>query len=135
MESSWPAVEKKLPRFPRRPLTNRDIEQYAQVYRIPYFRGVFMRNDLPASVNVNESGVVNLDDRSGPGTHWVAYKKRGTRVEYFDSYGDLRPPVELLAYLCTQPGTTIQYNTTRYQDAGAWNCGQYSLRFLLASHI
>ena len=39
----------------------------------------------------------------GPGTYWVAYRKRGNNVVYFDSFGDLQPPVELLNYLgvCT----------------------------------
>jgi hypothetical protein len=126
MESS----EKKNLKLPQRALTDHDIEKSAQKNRIPYFRGVFMRNRLPSSVRHNESGVVNLDDFTGPGTHWVAYKKRGLNVEYFDSFGNLRPPTELVSYLCSKPGTQIRYNTQRYQQPNDWNCGHLSLNFL-----
>ncbi|XP_034944924.1 uncharacterized protein [Chelonus insularis] len=34
-------------------------------------------SDLPKSSPwKNESAIINLDDKTGPGTHWVAYKKR-----------------------------------------------------------
>lgn len=89
-----------------------------------------MRDALPARVWTNENGVVNLDDNAGPGTHWVAYKKRGSDVEYFDSYGNLRPPKELVSYLCSSKGIKIRYNTTRFQQLGSWNCGHLCLRFL-----
>lgn len=89
-----------------------------------------MRTALPSFAQENESGVVNLDDHDGPGTHWVAYKKRGHQVDYFDSYGDLRPPRELITYLCSSPGTVIRYNVTQYQDADDWNCGHLALLFL-----
>jgi hypothetical protein len=89
-----------------------------------------MRNQLPPHVYDNESAIINLDDDIGPGTHWVAYKKRGKDVEYFDSYGNLRPPTELISYLCTKSGTRIRYNTARFQSLNAWNCGHLSLAFL-----
>jgi len=42
----------------------------ARRMRIPYFRSVFMRNALPTSgARQNESGIVNLDDATGPDTH------------------------------------------------------------------
>ncbi|XP_015121280.1 uncharacterized protein LOC107044047 [Diachasma alloeum] len=42
---------------------------------IPHFRGVYMRNNMPQSGPwKNESAIVMLDDKDGPGTHWVAYK-------------------------------------------------------------
>ena len=53
-----------------------------------------MRNELPSSgPHYRETAILNLDDATGPGTHWVAYKKRGTEVYYFDSFGDLQPPI------------------------------------------
>lgn len=57
-----------------------------------------MRDSLPHSVHVNECAIINLDSISGPGTHWVCYKKLGSLVEYFDSFGNLRPPIELIKY-------------------------------------
>ena len=89
-----------------------------------------MRNALPTSgARRNESGIVNLDDATGPGTHWVAYAKRNNRVVYFDSFGNLRPPKELVRYF-ENGATTIEYNRTSYQTYDQNFCGQMCLRFL-----
>lgn len=86
-----------------------------------------MRNDLPTKgPKMNESCIVNLDSEEGPGTHWVAYKKRGSRVIYFDSYGNLKPPRELQNYL---RNCEIKYNNDVYQRSG-YNCGHLCLKFL-----
>ena len=114
--------------MPKRALTNLDIIRYAKKFKIPYFRGVFMRNELPATGPLkNESAVVNLDNASGSGTHWVAYKMRGDDVLYFDSFGDLQPPIDLLLYLRV---SKVKYNYDRYQDYGSYNCGHLCLKFL-----
>ena len=87
-----------------------------------------MRNALPASgPRYCESAVVNLDDASGPGTHWVAYRKRGKNVIYFDSFGDLRPPLDLILYLRVDE---VKYNPEKYQDFDTYNCGHLCLKFL-----
>jgi hypothetical protein len=70
---------------------------------------------------------VNLDNAEGPGTHWVAYAKRGNRVIYFDSFGNLRPPRELVRYLNVMQ---IEYNHMAYQSYDQSNCGQLCLQFL-----
>ena len=40
----------------------------------------------------------NLDISSGSGRHWVAYKKTGGKVIYFDNFGNLNPPTEIVRY-------------------------------------
>jgi len=58
-----------------------------------------MRNALSTiGTRRNESGIVNLYDAMGPGTHWVGYAKRNNSVVYFDSFGKLRPHKELMRY-------------------------------------
>ena len=100
--------------LPKRALTDQDLLKYAKIFKIPHFRGVFMRNALPVGgPKYNESAIINLDDASGPGTHWVAYRKRGNNVVYFDSFGDLQPPFDLMLYLDV---AEVQYNHERYQD-------------------
>ena len=93
---------------------------------IPHFRGVFMVDTLPKNSRQLECGIVNLDKSSGPGTHWVAYWKNRNKVEYFDSYGNLQPPKELIKYL----GEKITYNKTRFQKFNSYNCGHLCLKFL-----
>jgi len=82
---------------------------------VPHFTGFFMRNVLPISgTRRNESDIVNLDDARGSGTQWVAYAKRDNHVIYFDSFGNLRPPKELMRYFGNGV-TKIEYNRTPYQ--------------------
>ena len=110
--------------------TNVQLNEFARRMRVPYFRGVFMRNALPTSgVRRNESGIVNLDDATGPGTHWVAYAKRNNRVVYFDSFGNLRPPKKLVRYF-ENGATTIEYNRTSYQTYDQSFCGQMCLQMV-----
>ena len=91
-----------------------------------------MRNALPATPSwKNESAIVNLDDESGSGTHWVCYKKRGNLVHYFDGYGNLRPPVELVKYFGNK--IDIRYNYERKQPANTVICGHLCLDFLSSS--
>ena len=50
-----------------------------------------MKDQLPRKPNNIETGIINLDNSSGPGTHWVAYAIDPRGIVYFDSYG-LAPP-------------------------------------------
>ena len=60
---------KKRIKLPHRALTDKDLSKF--------FRGVYMRNDLPKSGPLKyESAIVNLDDKDGSGTNWVAHMKR-----------------------------------------------------------
>lgn len=88
-----------------------------------------MRNELPRSgPRMRESAIINLDDARGPGSHWVAFRKDGKNITYFDSFGNLRPPTDLLNYLGS--GNVIQYNHKQFQDFKSHHCGHLCLRFL-----
>lgn len=110
-------------------MTDVDLRKYAR--GIPYFRNVYMRDALPDKVRDTECGIVNLDDSSGPGTHWVAYVKRGKDVLYFDSFGNLRPPAELVTYF----SGNVYYNHARNQKFHSYNCGHLCLQFLINNAI
>ena len=79
-------------------MSNFDLESAVKKLPIKHFRGVFMKDQLPTTPNINESGIINLDDHVGPGTHWVCYVISPKNVIYFDSYG-LSPPVEFINYV------------------------------------
>jgi len=107
-------LPKKRVSLPRRALTNIDLLHYVEKMKIPHFRSVFMRDDLPKTgPRRQESATLNLDDSKGPGIHWVAFRKTD-HVTYFDSFGNLRPPSELIEYLGAD--VSIQYNHEAYQD-------------------
>lgn len=87
-----------------------------------------MRDTLPSNgPKFREAVIVNLDDIRGPGTHWVAYRKTGGYVVYFDSFGNLKPPKDLVNYLGVD---NIKYNYKSYQNFNTHICGHLCLKFL-----
>ncbi|KAI8123408.1 Capsid protein VP1 [Lucilia cuprina] len=93
---------------------------------IKHFRGTFMLDSLPKRPRNKECGIINLDSSTGSGTHWVAYYKDNQQIEYFDSFGNLQPPLELIKYL----GKNIKYNYIKHQNYNSFNCGHLCLEFL-----
>lgn len=108
-----------------RALTDREILKYGK--GAIHFRGVFMRDTLPKNPWNNECGVVNLDENIGPGTHWVAYRKAGDKVVYFDSFGNLPPPKELVDYF---RNCEVYFNYSTFQTYNTSYCGQLCIQFL-----
>ncbi len=92
-----------------------------------------MRDTLPKSgPHRSESGVLNLDENRGIGTHWVAYKKFNNKVIYFDSFGNINPPKEFVKYM---KKCKIYFNYDQYQGFGSSNCGHLTLAFLYNKSI
>lgn len=100
-----------------------------------------MLDTLPRKIsNKNECSIINNDSIKGPGTHWTCYKvirktsrkgKKYKDVYYFDSYGDLEPPLELIEYWKSDSlPTNIFYNYERYQSDNSYLCGHHCLREL-----
>lgn len=89
-----------------------------------------MHDSLPKKIRTIESGIINLDDSSGMGTHWVCYIKKGEHVMYMDSFGNLKPPLRIVKYFKSSGSVSIEYNRTRFQDFNSYNCGHLCLQFL-----
>ena len=88
-----------------------------------------MRNELcTKGTHRYESCIINLDDKDGPGTHWVAYNKSNNGALYFDSFGNLQPPSDLVKYLADC--SFIKYNHSRYKEYDTFQCGHLCLKFL-----
>jgi hypothetical protein len=87
-----------------------------------------MIDRLPSQPRVNECAIVNLQPYSMDGSHWVCYIKKGSCVQYYDSFGDMKSPPEVHRYM---KGCSIFYNTEREQAFGTVICGHLCLRFLL----
>ena len=110
--------------LPNKPLTNFQLIDTMKELKIPHFRGVFMRNDLPRKPFKRECGILNLDGVSGRGTHWVCWYTNNDNF-YFDSFG-VQPPNELIEYL----SSPIFYNTEKIQPDGEVVCGHLCLYVL-----
>lgn len=94
------------------------------------FGGVLARDQLPIRAQ-HRAYIVNLDQSSEPGSHWVAiYLSNNSPAEYFDSYGI--PPVyrEIKNFL---DNNSIQwtYNSTCLQKYRTAMCGQYCAYFII----
>lgn len=111
--------------LPIEPLTNFQLLNSVKELKIPYFRGVFMRNGLPTKPRGRECGILNLDDVSGRGTHWVCWYKNNEVNYYFDSFG-VQPPNELIKYLASP----LLYNTEKIQSDDQVICGHLCLYVL-----
>ena len=95
---------------------------------IKHFRGIYSRDGLPHAIR-KECGIINLDDMTGPGTHWVCYRNIDNLVEYFDSFG-LIMPNEALEYFRTS-GKRIVYSMDEIQNRSTVLCGYWCLYYLL----
>lgn len=94
-------------------MTLGEMENYAKQLKIRNFRGVFMRDNLPEKCHKIECGIVNLDSIFSTGSHWTCYFKNKNNKIYFDSYGNARPPRELVKYL---GANDLQFNTDSFQN-------------------
>ena len=56
-------------RFINKPLPNIDLLQWVTQLGIKYFRGIHSRDNLPDKIHKLESGIINLDDSMGGGSH------------------------------------------------------------------
>ena len=81
-------------------LDNIQLLKYADLLKVPKFRGVFIRDELPKSLNRVECGIVNLSTHKHLGTHWACYAKINDTRIYFDSAGR-KTPLEIQYYLKT----------------------------------
>ena len=93
------------------PMSNFDLIDAAKALSIKNFRGVFMKDQLPKNSNNVETGIINLDNSSGSGTHWVAYAIDPRGIVYFDSYG-LAPPKEFMRYINSKKNSIPVFYST-----------------------
>ena len=81
--------------MPPHPLTNFEIQKYYQ--NESKFNGVYSRDNLPKMKD--GAYVINLDEYSDIGTHWVALWVDNNDVTYFDSFGVEHIPKESKAFV------------------------------------
>ena len=109
---------------------------------IKHFRGIYSRDGLPNKIK-KECGIINLDDITGPGTHWVCYRNLdggsaspqnppavwSNVIEYFDPFG-LIMPNEVLDYFHTGSVKHIVYSMDEIQNRSTVLCGYWCLYYL-----
>ena len=76
--------------------TNFLIQNYYQ--NEPRFNGVYSRDNLPDKIK-DGTYVINLDEYSDVGTHWIALYVNTKTVTYFDSFGVEHIPKEIKKFI------------------------------------
>ena len=98
------------------PLTYFEIQKYYQ--NDPGFNGVYSRDNLPKIKD--GTYVINLDEYSDIGTHWVALYVQNNNATYFDSFGVKHIPKEIKEFV---KNTNIKTNIFKIQAYDSIMCG------------
>ena len=110
--------------MPPDPLTNFEIQKYYQ--NESRFSGVYSRDSLPKI----KDGVyvINLDEYSDIGTHWVALYAVNNNITYFDSFVVEHIPKEIKAFIDCSLSTTT--NIFRIQACDSIMCRSFCIGFI-----
>ena len=81
--------------MPPHSLINFEIQKYYQ--NEPRFNGVYSRDNLPKLED--RAYVINPDECSNIGTHWIALCVQNNDVTYFDSFGVEHIPKEVKKFV------------------------------------
>ena len=96
------------------------------------FKGVFASNQIPITLRPPFGFIVNNQNSSQPGEHWVAFFKghRDGPLIFFDSYGLEAETISKNFARFTDLETNLIQNETPLQNLNTDICGQYCLFFL-----
>ena len=117
--------------MPSHPLTNFEIQKYFQnnaqrsSKNEPRFNGVYSRYNLPKTKD--GTYVINLDEFSNIGTHWIAFYASNISVTYFDSFGIEHIPKEIKTFINK---STIVTNIFRIQAYDSTLYGYFCIGFI-----
>ena len=107
-----------------RPLTNFEIEAYYK--NEPRFNGVYSRDNLPDKIK-DAAYVINLDEYSDIGTHWITLYVNNKTATYFDSFGVEHIPKEIKIFINNK---SIIANIYKIQNYDSTICGYFCIGFI-----
>ena len=110
--------------IPPHPLTNFEIQKYYQNKK--RFNGVFSRDNLPNKIK-HGAYIINLDEYSDIGTHWVALYVKNNDITYFDSFGVEHIPKEIKEFIKNK---NIKTNIFRIEAYDSIICRYFCIGFI-----
>ena len=119
-------IKKK--RLPDEALSDTFINDYLKNSKS--FIGCFPKDKLK-NIKINKkknmSCIVNLDDSTGPGSHWIVilYHPKLPHSYYIDSFG-LKPAVDIVKFL-KKYNKPIYYNDKNIQSIDSVRCGSFTV--------
>ena len=109
--------------MPPHPLTNFDKQKYYQ--NEPILNGVYSRDNL---LKMKDGAyVINLEEYSDIGTHWIALYVQTNDVTYFDSFGVEHIPEEIKTHIKNK---SIKTNIFRIEAYDSIMCGYFCIGFI-----
>ena len=106
------------------PLTNVEIQEYYQ--NESRFNGVFSGDNLPHKIK-DVLYVINLDEQSDIGTHWIGFYALNNNVTYFDNLGVEHIPKEIKKSVNK---SIVVTNIFRIQTYDSVMCGYFCIGFI-----
>ena len=88
--------------------------------------GVYSRDNLPDKIK-DGAYIINLDDYSDIGSHWVALYVSINDVTYSDSFGEEHIPKEIKKFIGNK---NIKTNIFRIQPYDSIMCGYFCIGFI-----
>ena len=110
--------------MPPHPLTNFEIMNYYE--NESRFNGVYSRDNLPNKIK-DGAYVINLDEYSDIGTHWIALYVKNNDITYFDSFGVEHISKEIKAFIKNR---NIKTNLFTIQAYDSIMCRYFWIRFI-----
>ena len=92
----------------------------------PRFNGVYSRDSLHDKIK-DEAYLINLDEYSDIGTHWIVLYVNNKTVTYFDSFGVEHIPKEIKKFIINK---NIIANISRLQAYDSGMCGYFCIRLI-----
>ena len=92
----------------------------------PRFNGIYSRDNLPDKIK-NGAYVINLDEYSDIGIHWIAFYVNNKTVTYFDSFGVEHISKELKKFINNK---NILTNTFKIQAYDSVMYGYFCIGFI-----
>ena len=117
--------------MPPDPSTNFEIQKHYQndaqrsSKNEPRFNGVYSRDNLPKIKDA--AYVINLDEYSYIGTHWIAFHASNDSATYFDSFGVEHIPKEIKIFINK---STFVTNVFRIQAYDSIMCRYFCIGYI-----
>ena len=111
--------------MPPHPLTNFEIQRYYK--NQSKFNGVYSRDNLTDKIK-DGAYIINLNEYSDIGTHWVFLYVYNDDVTYFDSFGVKHIPKKTKK-LINRP-SSMKTNIFRIQAYNSIICGYFCIGFI-----
>ena len=110
--------------MPPHPITNFEIQKYYK--NESRFNGVHSKDNLPNKIK-DGAYVINLDEYTDIGTHWVALYVKNNNITYFDRFGVEHIPKETVKFIDRK---NLIVNIFRIQAYDSIMCGYFCTGFI-----